>query len=48
MTVSEKKMSELKVEVELNQERIDFINDSYEKGLQYCKRIALENVLTKN
>ena len=48
MTVLEKKMSEIKVEVELNQERIDFINDSYEKGLQYCKRIALENVLTKN
>ena len=41
-------MSQIKVEVELNQEKIDFINDSYEKGLQYCKRIALENVSTEN
>ena len=41
-------MIEIKVEVELNQEKIDFINDSYEKRLQYFKRIALENVSTEN
>ena len=41
-------MSEIKVEVELNQEKINFKNDSYEKGLQYWKRIALENVSTEN
>ena len=40
-------MIEIKVEVELNQEKIDFINDSYEKRLQYFKRIALENVSKK-
>ena len=41
-------MSEIKVEVELNQEKINFKNDSYEKGLQYWKRIASENVSTEN
>ena len=41
-------MSEIKVEVELNQEKINFKNDSYEKGLQYWKRVESENVSTGN
>ena len=40
--------SRIKVEVELHQEKVDFINDAYEKKLQYWKRVALENVLTEN
>ena len=49
----EKKIDEvtesgIKVEVELHQEKVDFINDAYEKKLQYWKRVALENVLTEN
>ena len=39
---------ESKVEVELHQEKVDFINDAYEKGLRYWKRAALESVVTGN
>ena len=38
----------IEVEVELHQEKVDFINDAYEKGLQYWKRAALEIVSTEN
>ena len=37
-----------KIEVELYQEKIDFINDAYEKELRYWKRVALESVSTEN
>ena len=36
------------MEVELHQEKVDFINDAYEKGLRYWKRAALESVSTEN
>ena len=39
---------QIKVEVELNQEKINSINGAYEKWLQYRKRVALESVSTKN
>ena len=49
----EKKMNEIIksriiVEVEFNQEKIDFINDAYERGLQYWTRVALESVSAEN
>ena len=47
----EKKMDEVKerrIEVELHQEKVDFINDAYEEGLEYWKREALESVSTEN
>ena len=37
-----------KIEVEIHQEKVDFINDAYEKELRYWKRAALESVSTKN
>ena len=37
-----------KIEVNLSQEKIDFVNDTYQKELQYWKREALETVLTEN
>ena len=40
--------SKIEVEVEVHQEKVDFINDAYEKGLQYWKRVDLESVSTKN
>ena len=46
----EKKMDEVtesRIEVELHQ-KVDFINDAYEKGLRYWKRAALESVSTEN
>ena len=51
MIVLDKKMNEIiesriRVEVELNQEKIDFINDGYEKRSQYWKRVVLESVST--
>ena len=42
--IKEKKMDEVResrIEVELHREKVDFINDAYEKGLQYWKRAAL-------
>lgn len=36
------------IEVNLSQEKIDFINDAYQKELQCPKKVALESVLTKN
>ena len=47
----EKKMDEVRerrIEVEVHQEKVDFINDACEKGLRYWKRAALESVSTKN
>ena len=40
--------SKIEVEVELHQEKLDFINDAYEKGLKYWKRAALQSVSTEN
>ena len=37
-----------KIEVDLSQEKIDFINDAYQKELQHWKNMALESVSTKN
>ena len=37
-----------RIEVEIHQEKVDFINDAYEKKLWYWKRAALESVSTKN
>ena len=39
---------ESRIEVEISQEKIDFINDAYEKELRYWKRAALESVSTEN
>ena len=39
---------ESRIEVEIYQEKIDFINDAYEKELRYWKRVALESVSTEN
>ena len=41
-------MNEIKVEVELHQEKVDFMNDAYVKGLQYWKKVTVNNVSTKN
>ena len=40
--------SRIEVELELYLEKVDFINDAYEKGLRYWKKVALESVSTKN
>ena len=37
-----------KIEVETHQEKVDFINDAYQKKLRYWKRVALESVSTEN
>ena len=37
-----------KIEVDLSQEKIDFINDAYQKELQHWKNMALESVSTEN
>ena len=37
-----------KIEVDLSQEKIDFINDAYQKELQHQKNVALESVSTEN
>ena len=36
------------IEVNLCQEKIEFINDAYQKELRYWKKAALESVLTEN
>ena len=36
-----------RIEVEIHQEKVDFINDAYEKELRYWKRVALESVSTE-
>ena len=43
-----KEIDESRIEVEIHQEKVDFINDAYEKGLRYWKKAALESVSTKN
>ena len=37
-----------KIEVILSQEKVNFINDTYEKELQYWKEAALKKALTEN
>ena len=37
-----------KIEVDLSQEKIDFINDAYQKELQHWKKVDRESVLTEN
>ena len=37
-----------KIEVDLSQEKIDFINYAYQKKLQYWKKVALESVSTES
>ena len=37
-----------KIEINLSQEKIDFVNDAYQKELQYWKKVASESVLTAN
>ena len=44
----DEEVRESRIEVELHQEKVDFINDAYEKGLRYWKRGALERVSTEN
>ena len=39
---------ESRIEVELHQEKVDFRNDAYEKGLRYWQREDLESVSTEN
>ena len=46
-----KKMDEAResrIKVELHQEKVDFINDASEKGLEYWERAALGSVSTEN
>ena len=42
------KVRESRIEVEIHQEKVDFVNDAFEKELQYWKRVALESVSTEN
>ena len=42
------KVRESRIEVEIHQEKVDFVNDAYEKELQYWKRVTLESVSTEN
>ena len=47
----ENKMDEVResrIEVELHQEKVDFTNNAYEKGLRYWQREGLESVSTEN
>ena len=37
-----------KIEVDLSQEKIDFVNDAYQKELQHWQKVALESVSTEN
>ena len=37
-----------KIEVNLSQEKIDFINDTYQKELHFWKEAALKKALTEN
>ena len=37
-----------KIKVEIHQEKVDFINEAYEKELRYWKRVALESVSNEN
>ena len=47
-----KKMDEVrvmnKIEVDLSQEKIDFVNDAYQKELQHWKKVGLESVSIEN
>ena len=46
-----KKMDEVRenrIELEIHQEKVDFVNDAYEKELRYWKRATLESVSTEN
>ena len=36
------------IEINLSQENIDFINDTYQKELEYWKKVALQSVSTEN
>ena len=36
------------IEVNLSQEKINFINDAYQKELQYWKELALKKASTEN
>ena len=42
------KSEKAELRVEIHQEKVDFINDAYEKELRYWKRAALENVSIEN
>ena len=46
--MDEVRESKIKVEAEVHQGKVNFINHAYEKGLEYWKRAALESVSTKN
>ena len=35
-------------EVNLSQDKINFVNDTYQKELQYCKEAALTKASTEN
>ena len=48
VTESRVEVRETKIEVDLLEDKVDFINYAYEKGLQYWKRAALESVSTEN
>ena len=51
IVLKRKKMDEVResrIEVELHQEKVDFINDASEKGLEYWERAALGSVSTEN
>lgn len=36
------------IEINLSQENIDFTNDTYQKELEYWKKVALQSVSTEN
>ena len=38
----------IKIKVHLSQEKIDFVNDAYQKELQHWQKVALESVSTEN
>ena len=51
IVLKRKKMDEVgetKIEVDWHHEKVDVINNAYQKGLQYWKRAALESVSNEN
>ena len=48
VTESRTGVKETKIEVDLDKEKVDFINYAYEKSLQYWKSAALKGVSTEN
>ena len=42
------KLKQKKIEIQVNQEKIDYINYAYNKKITYWKKVTLEKVSTEN